>query len=237
MKKLNLNFPVYSYKKKPKTFNDKVEGIVAIRSKLHQLQQDIKLIHHKMKCASNQINLFINNIFDLKKPFDCKVDFLILDIDKTSICKIRDLENLKLKIALDNGNVDENLLLEKIPKAIYNQHISTQQYETFIALSEKYTNIIDHLEEYNASMQAISGLYDTCIENLKTEFLTTAIKNYGSCSSKVETFNDNIHDIVFVKFDDENYDIFYVRKENKEKFLEYINNILEKHKAEAATEL
>ena len=48
------------------------------------------------------------------------------------------------------------------------------------------------------------------------------MQNYGAGPNKAESFNDNEHDIVLIKVSEKRYCVFYLRKEYKNKFVNYM---------------
>ena len=221
-----INYPIYSYKKLNNILKIEINNIKLILDHIDNLQKNINNTQEQINRYGMKLNIFINNTFNISPAFNFLNNFIIIRNSSIEIHPMADLDTALVQNELQLLQYEEmDDLISLVP--INNSLSATkQQINTCVELYNEYNNQNENLACLTEDYERATDIYNHLINTLKIELQQVPIINLTT-NNKIEIFNEEIHDIVCIK-DDERIDIYYMKKNYKNKFIQFISKIFNK---------
>jgi L-rhamnose mutarotase len=224
--KLDVNFPVYSYKKKTKKFSQYINEATYLSNELLQLEENINIIRHSLDSAYRKADLYIQNINENTRQVSVLRHFFTWDEDTLCVYDLKTLDDVSLNLELSGIAVDEDVILDNLPPTSMQFKFTRKQHIHCDELIQEYMLRYDIMESYVEQYQEYQTYHDKIMNDIQHQLKNCTIINVSDYSVEVEPFNEEEHAILAINIDnEEDYDIIYVKKEYKDKLLKYMQKI------------
>lgn len=229
---IHTKFAVFSYKNRTKRLNELIQDITAANMRLLILEDELPTIQQSADMAGNRINLFVQNLLIHKNIYDIGFDYkehtAVVKNNYLYIYSNAFLDKLFLRIQLTGK--DEYILTD-LPKytdeELCKVPINKKQGILFIDTAEKYCSVLDIMEQYSEEYSQCQQFYEDSLDNIKEQLTKCPIVNLSDKSrvKKCEPYDEKKHNIFTIRDLNGNTDVVYVRKKDKDAFLDYISSL------------
>lgn len=221
-----IDYPVFSYTKLTRILQKKLNNMNLILNHMDNLHENIESIGKQIQSCGTKLNLFINNTFKIKPKFNYNKHFIII---KDNILEFHDLVDLDTALVQNEILMlhyeDTEEIMQLVPKNKKRINANETQirtcnnlYNAFIVQNENFNYLTENFD-------SATELYNYLIDSVKEEFNKVNITNITG--DEVDLYSEISHDIIWAQDNDE-LNVFYVRKEDKDKFLQLLSKILKK---------
>ena len=216
-----IKYPVFSYKKQTRSISREIKNISLLLEHMVKLQNMIASTQKIVEEDGKRLNIFINNIFNIKPKFNFRKHFLLLRNGNIEIHDTYELNDALVQNEIQMLRLEEqDELYDIIEPGKRTYKATAKQFELCQKLSNTYLEHYDEFELYKDDYDNAVALHDQLIETIKEELTTTSIINLTP-ADKIEQFNEEVHDIIAIR-NNNTLEIFFTRKENKDDLLQRI---------------
>lgn len=225
-----IDFPVFTITGDD-FFDKEVETAIKLRMEIDESIDKIDEMNDKLTDIGVKLNLYLNNIVKLNKPFDYLEDIIIFKNETTaSVYKNEIFENLLDELDVDE---DDDILYENLPAPISQFTLNKKQANRCMKLIDDYNDLYayyeDEVYDYNVYLSWYDYIIDEVKEHLSEIKLLEVNKGMTKDDLILEPFNDEIHELLMTQnVNDDSWHFVYLRKEDKEKFLDLIEDDIDK---------
>ena len=229
---IHTKFAVFSYKRRTKRLNELIQDITAANMRLIALEEELPTIQQNADMAGNRINLVVQNILLHKNIYDIGFDYhehtAVVKNGYLYIYSNTFLDKLYLRIQLTGK--DEHILAD-LPtytdEELCKVPIKRKQSLVFLDTAERYCSVIDIMEQYSEEYSQCQQFYEDSLDSIKEQLTKCSIINLSDMShvKKCEPYDEKKHNIFTIRDLNGNTDVVYVRKKDKDAFLDYISNL------------
>ena len=203
-----------------------VNAVIDLKLEVLTINENLFLLDTDLEQISKKLNLYVNNIVNLKKPYDCEEQFLYFDKNYIYILSGKDgsliLEELADSIENDE-NFDITLTIENtlgINKAKRSRYIiNSKQIDKCIELTDQYNEILESQDELYSIMMYFESQLCEMLEDIKNKLETTLLYDITKTKEKIEKFNKNKHKILLTTDKEDNWKLVYVNNKDYNKIL------------------
>lgn len=219
-----LKYPVFSYKKLNKILRIEINNLNLILQHIENLQVNMHITKQHVTSRGMQLNIFINNTFNIKPKFDYLKHFIIIRDSQLELHDMAELDTALVQSEIQFLHYEdlEDLIL-LVPPSKRSFPVTESQINTCMELYNAYLNQNENLNYLTEDLDKAVEVYDHLIDILKEEMQKISIINLTT--GQVEIFDDEIHDIICIRNND-NLAMFYTKKENKDEFIQFISKAI-----------
>jgi hypothetical protein len=220
-KKPEIDFPIFSVH--GNYLDEDIEQAVNLRATILELSENIDEVNKELKNLGQKLNIYINNTVKRKKPFDFLHEMIIFS-DKNEI-SFYPHEIIEQYMEESEEELEEEEVFGLLPptddKAILNQ----KQTQRCMELIESYNQLFMEYEYMLYDLEECNNWYGFIIDGVKEELSEIKLFDVKSKdeSDIMEAFDDDIHELLITRdTDTKKWKFIYIRKEDRQKFIDYI---------------
>lgn len=198
-----LDFPIFTIESDE--LQEEIENALELKEEIEELKAEIDEKKNEMESSGKKLNFYVNNILNYEKKFNYKNHVIIFDdLNNLHLYSYKDVKKLGFEL-------DEETLSTKT--SLYSQKVNFKKIERCLNLiTEHNDNLYDYediKEDYNDAIDE----YNEIIESVKDIM----------SKSKDINFNEEVHELLMVKFKNEEWKFIYFEKQYKDNFINSLN--------------
>lgn len=200
----NLNFPIFTIESDE--LNEEIKSALELKEELKELSEEMNNKKDEMNSSGKRLNFYVNNIIDYDKKFNYKNHVIIFDnLNNLYIYSYKDIKKAGYELNKDSLQIENSL---------YSKKVSIKQIERCLDLITTHNDNFYDYEDIKDDYDFVIDEYNEIINDVKNIISNNKINN---------NFNKKIHELLMVKFKNNNWKFIYFDKQYKDEIIDLIN--------------